>query len=261
VPQNKKDCQITLQHPSYIKLYEILKRYKEPDLRDIFLQQVAYNCAIRLVALDFMGETDGLIIKLSNLAEYGLDTYSQSISVLDHDVSENLYDIDKLILDFPFFDSMKTTINNAIAAENGKRSSQHQTYTSISTLYGGYNRYPMVQKVITPAKKEKLMELLQAEDHGEAFVLPIESLMDQKLPDCLKDDNGNTMKLDALQITQAFYYFDAIKFYEYTKSMISRSLTYPDSDTNQNGHGFPKLITYLKVIEKYILQKSYFDLI
>lgn len=261
MPQNKKDCAIHIQHDSYVRLYKILKQYEAPALRDIFLQQVAYNCAIRKFAFDIMGKTDGLMIKLSNLAEYGLDTYSHTVSVIDRNESEALYDIDKLILDFPFFDDMKATINSAVEAENAKRPSQRQMYSPMRTEYELYYRYPIVQKIMTPDEKETLVELLQTEDHEEAFVLPIESQRDQALPDCLKDDNGNIIKLDALQITQAFYYFDAIKFYRYTKSMISRSLTYPDRDEYQSGHGFPKLATYLNVIEKYILQKSYFEVL
>lgn len=261
MPQNKKDCQVTLQHPTYIKLYEILKRYEEPHFRDIFLQQVAYNCAIRMFALDFMGEEDGLIIKLSNLAEYGLDTYSHSIAVLDFDVSEAIYNIDKLILDFPFFNDMKTTINSAVKAQNAKEFSPAQRYTSIRESYEDYSRYPIVQKPMNQNEKEKLIELLQTEDDNEAFVLPIQNQRERALPDDMEDSDGNKIKLNALQITQAFYYFDACYFYRYTKSMISRSLTYPDSDMNQHGHGFPKIATYLKIVEKYILQKSYFDLI
>lgn len=260
MPQNKKDCAIHIQHDSYVRLYKILKQYEAPALRDIFLQQVAYNCAIRKFAFDIMGKTDGLMIKLSNLAEYGLDTYSHSVPVLDYDVSESFYDIDKLILDFPFFDDMKATINSAVEAENAKRPSQHQTYSPMRTEYELYYRYPIVQKIMTRDEKEKLMELFQAVDHGEAFVLPTQFKRDQELPDRLTDD-GNTIKLDALQITQAFYYFDADNFHEYTKSMISRSFTYPDRDEYQNGHGFPKLATYLNVMNKYILQKGYFDLI
>lgn len=260
MPQNKKDCAIHIQHDSYVRLYKILKQYEAPALRDIFLQQVAYNCAIRKFAYDFMGKTDGMNIKLSNLAEYGLDTYSHTISLLDYGVSEALYDIDKLILDFPFFDDMKATINSAVEAENAKRRSQRQMYSSMRTEYELYYRYPIVQKIMTRDEKETLIELLQTEDHGEAFILPTQFQRDQELPDRLTDD-GNPIKLDALHITQAFYYFDALYFYNYTKSMISRSFTYPDRDEYQNGHGFPKLVTYLDVMNKYILQKSYFDLI
>ncbi len=270
MPQNKKDCQITLQHPSYIKLYEILKIYEEPDLRDIFLQQVAYNCAIRKFAIDIKGDKDFLWLKYKNLAEYGLSTYSHVEVILEHDAPVQVYDIDQLILDFPFFDEIKSEIdeainavNESIRAENSKKSSNHlyrNEITPIRTAYEDYSRYPIVQQIMIPQEKEKLLELLQADSYNEPFVLPLHYAQNMNLPNQLSEGSDNII-LNASHIVKAFFYFDAIYFYGDSIAMIERSPNLPSKKTNYARHDNRYIKRNLKTITPYIMQKKYFDLI
>lgn len=244
MPQIKKDCEINLQHPSYIKLYDILKRYEEPHLRDIFLQQVAYNCAIRAVALDFdLNITDPreagcLFASHQNLSEYGLETYSHYICVPDYDEAIAQFDIRFLNLFYPFFDSIKSNHNHEEA--------------------GVFERYPKVQKPLSIYQRKRLLEILTTFPHFD-LALP---LLERKelLPYELSEGAGH-IPLNALFITRAFYYFDAINFYQYTQSMIERSLNFPDRENNASGHDNRYLKRYLKIITTYILQKQYLNLI
>lgn len=245
MPQNIRDCEITLQHPSYIKLYEILKKYEEPHLRDIFLQQVAYNCAIRLVALEFdlsitdPKNADCLFASHQNLSQYGLETYNDYICVPNYDDAIAQYDVFWLNLYYPFFDDIKS----------------NYSYKELDT----FEKYPRVQKPLSKKQREQLLEILQT-DHNEIIVLPLLE-RERYLPVELSKDN-DCIPLNALYIVRAFYYFDALEFYGYTQSMIERS---PNLSSNKKdntfGHDNRYVKRYLKVITSYIQEKQYFDLI
>lgn len=270
MPQNRRDCEITLQHPSYIKLYEILKQYEEPHLRDIFLQQVAYNCAIRKFAIDIKGDEESLWIKYKNLAEYGLSTYSHVKVISDHDASVQVFDIDQLILDFPIFDGIKSrinetinTVNKLVREKNSIRNSNllcRKEITLMRMTYVDYSRYPIVQQIMMPQEKEKLLELLQTDDHEEAFVLPLRYQRNMSLPNHLSEGSDHIL-LNALYVVRAFFYFDAKYFYKYTQSMVERSLNFPSEHNNVYGHNIRYVKRYLNVITPYIQEKRYFDLI
>ncbi len=246
MPQIRKECEITLEHPSYVKLYEILKKYEEPHLRDIFLQQVAYNCAIRAVALDFdlsitdPKNTDCLFANHQNLSGYGLETYSDYICVPDYDDAIAQFDAFWLNLFYPFFDEIKE-----------KKKYNHSKPDK-------FELYPKVQKPLTKHQRELLAEILETQ-HNDELVLP---LFEQKkhLPNELRQGNEH-ISYNALHITKAFYYFDANHFYRYTQSMIERSLNFPSEKTNLAKHDNRYIKRYLKVITPYILEKKYFDLI
>lgn len=246
MPQIKKDCEITLQHPSYIKLYDILKRYEEPHLRDIFLQQVAYNCAIRLVALDFdlsindPKEEGYLFSNHQNLSRYGLDTFNDYFVVPDYNDRIVEYDVCWLNLFYPFFDEIKKNHNYNESSE--------------------FERYPKVQKPLTKKQRELWSEVLATHYNNEDdLVLPILE-RESNLPDELRQGN-EYISYNALHITRAFYYFDAINFYNYTISMIERSKNLPYEKTNNSRHDNRYIKRFLNVITPYILKKEYLNLI
>jgi len=244
MPQNRRDCEITIQHPSYIKLYAILKKYETPELRDIFLQQVAYNCAIRKVALDFdltiadVKQEGCLFASHQNLSSYGLDSFSEAGSVPKYDGTYLIFNAMKLFFNYPFFEEY-INLYDYIESED-------------------IQRYPKVQKLLSAEQKDILKEMLSS-DVDDDLVLPVFNINDG-LPDKLQHENKN-ITLKALRITRAFYYFDAINFYKYSQSMIARSFSNPDLENGTSGHDARYIKTHLNVLNPYILEKKYFTLI
>jgi hypothetical protein len=244
MPQNRRDCEITIQHPSYIKLYEILKNYEKPELRDIFLQQVAYNCAIRKVAFDFdltitnMKQAGCLLASHQNLSSYGLDSFSEVGSIPEYDETYLIFNTKKLFFNYPFFEKYKI-LYRYLESED-------------------IQRFPKVQKLLSAEQKETLKEMLSS-DVDDDMVLPVFNINDS-LPNELQHQNEK-IALSALSITRAFYYFDALNFYDYTQSMISRSFSNPDLENENSGHDARYIKTHLNVLNPYILDKKYFTLI
>lgn len=227
MPQLRKDCNITINHQSYTQMETIFDLYTEPHLYNILADQIAYNCAIRKACYDKSLISDNIQSK-DGLLKYGLNTFEKMDYIqdeLEDDFFEVSHSADILYLNYPF-----------IYASDG----DYEEEWDLDDI----KRYPKVYKPFTKKELEYINNLQTA---GIQEILPPirNSVNNKKIPFLDK----SLSKLSS-NLTRAFYFFDAINFYGYTQSMLSRS-----------GHENRTFKNLLNTIEPYILENQYFELI
>lgn len=228
MPQNKKNCDITIQHQSYQIMNEIFNLYTESHLHNILVNQIAYNCAIRKACIDKSLISDNLMFS-DGLLKYGLNTFQQMNHYEDaykNDIFIPQHTLNNLYLEYPF-----------IYWSGGDEFDDEEWQLE------KIKSYPKVYKPLT---KKELEFIYEIQLDGNNIVLPpIQNIDLKKIP--FYDKSISKLSIN---LTRAFYYFDAIHFYSYTQSMISR-----------DGHDPKTIKDLIKTIEPYILDLEYFNLI
>jgi len=231
VPQIKKDCNISIEHPSYVVMERVFNLYKAPYLSSLLAQQIAYNCAIRKVYID-----SNLENPFQDLTRYALNTFDDCktyINFTNSDLEEILFanhSHNNLYLDYPFIMEID----------------KDDTLDVIDS-------YPNLIKPLNDTQLTQILKM-QAANIENIYIDNTSQVDKNVIP--FFSDGANKI---AWNLTRAFYYFDCIHFYKCTQSMITRNSYYKDEKVHFHNNKTVKKL--LSVIEPYILYFKYIDLI
>lgn len=235
--QNKKECPLKLTHESYQLMNKIFSKYSEQHLQDILLNQFAYNCAIRAICLN---EPYFYLEEFWDASSYGLNTYEGELCNEnryyrgEEDIISCSHRPSNLFLNYPFVN--------------------HEYYKTYGLQIK--DRYPPISKPLDKTQKRILKEQLDADIESDAIFVPLT----QKEKTYIKKLNG-VIPTKANELTKAFYYFDAMEFFNCTQSMTSRTVSTTSTEIYQDGHDHRKIKEYKKVMDSFIFEKKYFKLL